>query len=278
MGCAPAAGRTEGESSAMSIETSEQPTGTGHGRGGAGPARARGLAVAAGLLAGLSVWFSCELSGLHRFTPPARLIGNIGPASSELTRLKAAAEDRAATFTYTLLGFSLGLALGAAAGLARRSPARMLWAALLGAAVGAGAGLGAAQAILPLFHRLLVQIADSVLVPMLLHGALWGAIGATCGLAYGWGLLGPRATVRTLLGGLMGALLGAIVFEVAGVLALTSSGTTQALPTTAVARLLALLTLALSATAGASWSAPGPSLATSAPRGDEPVFTPAAGE
>jgi hypothetical protein len=236
----------------MSIEIEKTPSGTGR----RGQARARRLALAAGLLAGLSAWSIGEVSGVYRFTPPLHLISKIGPASSELVRLKAAAEDRGATFAFTVLGLALGLALGGAGGLARGSSASALKAAALGAAAGAGAGFGISQALLPLFHRLLVQIADNVLVPMLLHGGLWGAVGAAGGLAYGWGLRGLRGLARPLLGGLAGALLGAIAFEVVGVFALMSSGTTQALPTTAIARLLAMLTLALPAAAGASWADP----------------------
>jgi hypothetical protein len=107
-----------------------------------------------------------------------------------------------------------------------------------------------------LFHRFLEQISDGVLVPMLLHGGLWGAIGAAGGLAYGWGLRGPRGLARPLLGGVLGALLGAMAFEVIGVLALTTSGTTQPLPTTPIARMLAMVTLTMSTAAGAVWAIP----------------------
>jgi hypothetical protein len=245
----------------MSIETEMKPAIIPQ----TGSARVRWPALAAALFAGLSAWVSGELSGVYQVTIPAHLIGKIGAASSEQVRIKAAAEDRGATFAFTVLGLALGLALGGAGGLARGSAPSALKAGALGAVVGAGAAYGILQALLPLFHRFLVQLSDSVLVPMQLHGVLWGAIGAAGGLAYGWGLRGPRALARPLLGGLGGALVGAFAFELIGVLMFTTSGTTQALPTTPIARLFAMLTLALSVAAGASWFASAPATTSSGP-------------
>jgi hypothetical protein len=235
----------------MSIEIENPPAGTGH----SGAWRARGTALTAALLAGMAAWAVVEASGVHRFVLPAHLIGKIGPGSDDQALMKAAAEDRGATTAFTALGLALGLALAGAGRLARGSPASGPKAAALGVAAGAGAGFVASQAVLPFFHRYQLQLTDGLLLPMVLHGVIWGAVGAGAGLAYGLGL-GRRGTgglARPVVGGLVGALLGELAFELFGALTLPASGTAQPLPTNPNARLLATLALSLSAAAGAAW-------------------------
>ena len=237
----------------MSIETERQPADI-HQRG---PAGARWPALAAGLLAGLSAWMSGELSGVYRVTIPARLIGNIGAASAEQVRFKAAAEDRGSTFAFTVLGSALGLALGGAGGLARGSSAAALKAGALGAVAGAGAGFGIAGALaavssLPgtdLRRRPCTHAA-----PRRPLGSHWrrGRPGVRVGPAW------PERARPSPPRRPRGRPAGRMRFEVVGVLTMTTSGTTQPLPTTAIARLLAMLTLVLSVAAGASWADPAP--------------------
>ena len=52
---------------------------------------------------------------------------------------------------------------------------------------------------------------------MLVHGGIWGPIGAAGGLAFALGLGGgPRSAFRATLGGLVGASLGTVLFEIVG--------------------------------------------------------------
>jgi hypothetical protein len=215
------------------------------------------IALSAGLVAGLAAWAVGE-AFVGRIGLPGHLIGKMG-ADAEVIRLMAEAQARRATIAYTALGGALGLALGLAGGLKRRSvPAGLSIAAAVGIIAGAGAGLAASLALLPIFDRLGVDASDNLIVPLLLHGGLAAAIGAAGGLAYGFGLNGTGGwrLLRPLLGGLVGALLGAFAFEMAGAIALPASGTSRSIAMTTVARLLAVLSIALPAALGAERAIP----------------------
>jgi hypothetical protein len=207
------------------------------------------LTLAAGLLAGLAAWGLCEAL-VAPYKLPDHLIGKMG-AGTEISRLTTAAAARRATITYTALGAALGLALGLAGGVARRSIAGGLTAALLGAAAGAGAGFGGSRAVMPYFHQFGVQITDNLAVPILLHGAIWSAVGAVGGLAFGLGCGNPKSVGRATLGGLIGALLGTVGYELVGALAFPGADTSRALANTGITRLLACTSVAFMTAAGA---------------------------
>ncbi len=87
----------------------------------------------------------------------------------------------------------------------------------------------------------------------MLHGVIWGSLGAVGGLAFGLAH-GPYkrgfSLLRPVLGGLVGAWLATVAFEFLGAIALPMAGTTQPYPTTRFARLLGVLMLSGVSSAG----------------------------
>lgn len=128
---------------------------------------------------------------------------------------------------------------------------------LLGLAAGAGTGFGMTREILPWFDRYRMEIGDNLLIPLMLHGVVWGSLGAVGGLAFGLAH-GPYKRgfnlLRPVVGGIVGAWLATVAFEFLGAIALPMAGTTQPYPTTRFARLLCVLTLSVLASAGVAWT------------------------
>ncbi|APW61625.1 hypothetical protein [Paludisphaera borealis] len=106
---------------------------------------------------------------------------------------------------------------GRAGGLARR---RAVVAGVVGLVFGGAAGAGAAFGVFIPYFRYPDPISGDLLLPLISHAAVWAALGAAGGLAFGLGLRARAGlVVRTALGGLIGAALGAAVFQLAGVFA-----------------------------------------------------------
>ena len=215
------------------------------------PAAARlwGLALGAGLLAGVAAWALTEAS-LEAFVPRARMVQAMGvtvnlPSFAD----KAAAARKNATLAYGVLGASLGVALGLAGGLAQRSATAALLAAAAGAVLGAAGGAGAGAAVVPLYYQREDQaqedLSHDLVVPLLVHGGAWAAVGAAGGAALGLGLGGRRIAARSALGGLAGGVLGALAYEVIGALAFPGDRTTQPVAAAWAPRLLAALSVSL---------------------------------
>ena len=59
-----------------------------------------------------------------------------------------------------------------------------------------------------------------LLLPLLTHGAIWSAVGAIGGLAFGLGLGGQGRWKATMMGGLLGAAAATVVYEMVGALLL----------------------------------------------------------
>ena len=74
------------------------------------------------------------------------------------------------------------------------------------------------------FTRYDPQSGDLVL-PLLTHGAIWSAVGAFGGLAFGLGLGGQGRWKATMVGGLVGAAAATVVYELVGALVFASSKT-----------------------------------------------------
>jgi hypothetical protein len=211
------------------------------------------LAVAVGLGAGFVAGLGGE--AVHGFFRPAEVQttlmgGRVFNGANNTTRITA--EIRNAALASGLLGAALGLALGLAGGRARGDRRAALGAALVGLATGTIAGACLSLALGPVYYRNERHIVDDLIWPMLLHGGVWGAVGAAGGLAFGLGLGGGGRAVRASLGGLIGALLGTALFEVIGVVAFPLSRTVQPLATTWGPRVLARLSVAVLAAAGAA--------------------------
>jgi hypothetical protein len=170
-------------------------------------------------------------------------------------RSKAVSDARNSALAYGILGGSLGLALGLGGGLARGSLFRSVFAAGVGGLAGAGGAVALSYQLMPVFRANLNPQEPSILLPLLIHGAIWSAAGAAGGLAFGLGLGGFARTIRCLIGGIVGALLGTAVFEVAVATALPLTKIEDLIGPDQVVRLLPLACVAIFAALGAAMMA-----------------------
>ena len=87
--------------------------------------------------------------------------------------------------TFSTMGGLLGLAMGMAGGLARGSIIRGAWAAIVGFLLGTIVATSAALVFVSLFYKKHDPETADLVLPMLMHGAIWSAVGAIGGLAFG---------------------------------------------------------------------------------------------
>ncbi len=213
-------------------------------------------ALAGGGLAGLASWIAGEWM-LNWFVadappPPAAGGGPTGLSEADFTAMIRALVGNAAV-AFGFLGGLLGLLLGIAGGMVRSAPRMGLTAGLLGAALGAAAGVGASMGVLPIYARAMTRpdMMDlDVAYAVLALGAVWGAVGATGGLAFGVAMGGGRRALLGMAGGLIGGILGAAAFELIAAAAFPLDGTTQPISNSRESRLLARALVALFTSAG----------------------------
>jgi hypothetical protein len=162
----------------------------------------------------------------------------------------AAARNGAVAFG--VFGLFLGGCLGLAGALARR-PRFAVAAAGLGSILGFAAGAGASLALLPLCIDSKIRYpANDLVITFLMHGAIWGLLGAVAGLAFAVGLGERNFWVRALVTGFAGALIGAVAFDLIGVLAFPMAKTDDPISRTWVTRLMARLMVTVATTATVS--------------------------
>lgn len=170
------------------------------------------LTLVAASIAALSSWLNGEQYFEH-FKPSAK-------ASAEpynfvaLNREKAIADRKNLMIAYGFLGLSFGLCMGLAGGLARHSAIRGLIAAGVGAIVGVAACAVLSYFLMPVYRKHLDPAQENLVLPFLVHGAIWAAMGLAGGLAFGlgWGSVGRVA--RSLVAGLLGAIVGTLLYEI----------------------------------------------------------------
>jgi hypothetical protein len=212
--------------------------------------RTRGLLAVGGLLAGLLAFGVGEavydLVPAKSVTQHALGLTKVSPTVA--TETVAAARNGALAFG--VLGLFLGGCLGLAGGLARRSSFAVA-AGGLGSVLGFAAGVGASLALLPFCIASRIRYPDNELViSFLMHGAIWGLLGALAGLAFAVGLGERNLWVRALIAGFAGALVGAVAFDLIGAVAFSGARTDDPISRTWVTRLMARLLVTM-ATAGA---------------------------
>ncbi|WZO96446.1 hypothetical protein EP7_003439 [Isosphaeraceae bacterium EP7] len=226
------------------------------GRLAAGPSMTpvMGLALLAALVAGLLAWLVGETPfGTVR---PSRVwintLGNLNLSTTHDTELKALTASSARV--YGAFGLLLGLTLGLAGALARGGIRSGLKPALIGAILGAIAGGALPFLAVPLHDSLRTSIPDETLASIMMHGLIWGTIGAAVSVALGLGAEGGsrRRVVACIAGGVIGALVGTAVYEVVGAMAFPLDETGEAISKSSASRLLARLIVGLSIALGAS--------------------------
>jgi hypothetical protein len=188
-----------------------------------GQGRLVGMALVAGLLAGVAAWLAGEtILEAYRtvLRPKIQREADAGVALQvQRARLMSASG------TFTALGAIVGLGLGLAGGLARRSASAGARAALMGCALGAIAGASVSWLVLPNFFKRYDPQSQDLVLPLLTLGAICSSVGAAGGLAFGIGLGGRDRWIKSLVGGLIGAALASVAYELVGALAFPTSRT-----------------------------------------------------
>jgi hypothetical protein len=219
------------------------------------------LLALAGLIAGLVAFGIGEAT--YKVIPArlaeVRTPGSVVMAPSPETQ--AVADVRNAALAFAVLGGLLGGFLGIVGGLARRSGTAAAGAGLLGLL--AGAGLPACVSL-----ATIQRIADAraiapdydMALSMLMHGLIWGLIGAVSGLAFAVGTGRWRLFAHAALAGLVGAVVAAIAFDLLGAAFFPTADTGDPVSTTWPTRLMARLLVALATVVGVILSLPGAAL------------------
>jgi hypothetical protein len=228
--------------------------------------RTRGLLAAGGLVAGVLAFGAGE--AVYDLIPAGIVtqyaLGLTKVSPSVATETVAAARNGALAFG--VLGLFLGGCLGLAGGLARRSSFAVA-AGGLGSVLGFAAGVGASLALLPFCIVSRIRYPDNDLViSFLMHGAIWGLLGAVAGLAFAVGLGERPLWVRALTAGFAGALVGAVAFDLIGVIAFPGAKTDDPISRTWVTRLMARLLVTVATAAAVSLVLPVRSGEPSGPR------------
>lgn len=212
------------------------------------PQRARPVIVvlSLALLAGIAAWGCGELL-LDHFKPSEAAAAQrftfveLNKQTEWTNALNGAA-------AFGILGGLLGIALGIAGGLVRGSTKAAVFAAIAGLILGAAAGALPPFAVLPWHwrHRVDDAVNLDLLTPLLLHMALWSAIGLAAGLAFAIGTSGPRPVrlLEAAIAGLAGAMLGTFIFEVIGAIFFPADHTADPFSQTWITRLLARVCVA----------------------------------
>ncbi len=199
-----------------------------------------GSALVVGVLIALAgAWIACTVA--DRF----RILENVEHGTKfRGTRLVIGNAAQNAAVAYGLLGAFLSLSLALAAGclLRRFSLTRTLTACLVGIVLGGLFGAAASYAVTPLYFNRL-GTADFTL-SLLIHLAIWSAVGAAGGVSFAAGCDTRKAFARPLIGGITGGALAALLFDVCGAF-LPLARTERPLPEQAETRLAAAALLSV---------------------------------
>jgi hypothetical protein len=212
------------------------------------------------MLAALAAWGLGEF-GVFRFRPAitnVNMMGHVYRDASAQTRETAMLKG--ASWLLGTFGALLGAGMGLVGGYSSRNRRLTLIAAGIGFAAGAIAGAAAVWIAIPPYNRAEELTVGDLGRSLLLHCALWTALGAAAALAFGIAL-GERAKLpRAILGGVIGTIVGTLLYEVLGGLFFPLAETGKPFAETALTRLMALAVVALSSALGAVL------LATTTPR------------
>jgi hypothetical protein len=217
--------------------------------------------IAVGIATGFVVWELGEWA-LHSFAPTYKMtsekIFDRRKSTAEIGRQRRLYGTQVAIITYGALGAALGLALGLAGGSLRGLFFRGLNAGLAGLIFGAVSTAAVAKFAVPLYYRAFDassdKLAHDMLLPFIIHAAIWICAGTAGGGSLGLGLGSWSVAFRGALGGGLGALLGTVIYEVAGALLFTMAGTAQPLAEQWEPRMIALLSVTILVSIMAFWA------------------------
>jgi len=169
-----------------------------------------------------------------------------------------AADLKNATLVFSILGGMTGLAMGLAGGLAVHSLARGLKVGVV--ALGAGGLVGAlvSLALVPLFYRELIPDTNDLLLPVLIHGGIWTAIGAVGGIALAVAMRkSKRQFADAIAGACFGAVLATIFYHALAAAAFPDAKSTEVMANTPIVRFLAMSLVPIMVSIGAAIGAQG---------------------
>jgi len=151
-----------------------------------------------------------------------------------------------------LLGGVTGLVLGYAGSLACRAPARGLKVGLPFFLAGAIVAAAASIVLIPLLSRGLVPDTNDLLTPILIHGAIWMAIGALGGAAFAWGLDQPRQIPIAAGAACVAGFLASVLYHLIDAGFFPDSDPTEPISHSSLVRFLSMLLPALFIAVGAA--------------------------
>jgi hypothetical protein len=216
------------------------------------PARLCLMSLFAAIVAGFISWGAAEPL-IEHFKPEIHTVEKYGVASRLPTEASLiASEIKNAALAFSILAGTLGLLMGLAGGLARSNFRTGSAAAACGLFLGVATAIGTSCLLIPFFQSHFDKVEQGLMVPLLMHGGIWGAIGGVGGLAMGIGLGGWDRIIRCFAGGLAGGLFGAVVYELAGAALFPLDKTYLPLSESASSRLLARLAVTLCVAAAAA--------------------------
>ena len=237
--------------------------------------RVRALIVVSGIVAGLAAFGIGEATS-ELIPPDTVKFDFFGAARVQVSRDTQRVVTLTAAVAFGVLGVCLGSCLGIAGGLARRSVSACVSGGLFGAVLGGILGAGGALGLLPFSMEMRSQHPNNDLViGILVHGIIWGALGAAAGLAFAIGLGQPRLFGRAVVAGFAGAVAGSVAFDLIGGFTFPLAKTDSAISLTWASRLFArvmvsaltaaVVALLLPAPSPATGALPGPSIPTTIP-------------
>lgn len=217
--------------------------------------RPTALLLAAGIVAAVVAGIAGET--LHgTFAAPRELVeaADLG-VGARLSYEQGVARIKNATLAAAVLGGVLGLMMGIAGGATIGSRRRAVIAGLVGLVLGAAVGAQAAWALTPFADANRVRASDDLGYAILMHAAVWAAVGATAGIASALGRgTDWKLMLRAALGGLAGALVGTVAYDLIGATAFPMAETWSVVAQSPAARSLAYPCVALFASLGVAAS------------------------
>lgn len=185
-------------------------------------------ALMAGLLSGAIGWGVGEAT-LDLFHISEEAAGqSFDFTQANLERRSSGARNAAIAFG--VLGATLGLTLGLAGGLTRGNPRSGVVGGGVGLLLGGAAGGVIPFLVVPVYFDLFEPAKPTLLLPMMIYGAIWLPIGLAGGLAFGIGLGVGRQIWALLLGGLIGATVGVATLEVVNAIVFPLTHSDQFIP------------------------------------------------
>jgi hypothetical protein len=168
----------------------------------------------AALIAGTVAWACGEAT--HDLYRPSKKAAAEPYAFKQLNLEKDHADGLNGAIAFGSLGAATGLALGLIGGWARRSIRGAILGGVAGILLGGLAGAATSPPVVPLHRKYYEAQSPDLKLPILIHGAIWCALGTAAGLAFGIGLGDRRLLIPSAIGGMIGAALATFLFDAMG--------------------------------------------------------------